>query len=146
MTVEAKKIRVACDRYSVGEDLRLSIDLFRSHFAPDAQRIECRRDAAGRQQAVVGDHGRDWIPIHLGPGHVMCLEMIGMQLDQTRKQEVAADVLGVVRRAAFADLDDAPVHGCDPSGLDHAVREDHASISQEQIVSHLHPQAAAVKR
>jgi hypothetical protein len=52
----------------------------------------------------------------------------------------------VGRCAAFADLDDEPVHGCDPSGLDHAVREDHASIGQEQIVSHLHPQAAAEKR
>jgi hypothetical protein len=62
------------------------------------------------------------------------------------KQEVAAEILGVGRCAAFADLDDEPVHGCDPSGLDHAVREDHASIGQEQIASHLHPQAAAEKR
>src|SRR5262245_64475334 len=77
----------------------------------------------------------------------MCLEMIGVQLDQARKQEVAGEVLGMARRAPFADLDDDTVRGRDPSSLDHSLPEDHASISEEQIaVRHGYPQAAAVKR
>src|SRR5262249_44476604 len=77
----------------------------------------------------------------------MCLEMIGVQLDPARKQEVAGEVLGMARPRAFADLDDDPVRGRDPSGLDHALRKDHASIGDEQTaVRHGYPQAAAVKR
>src|SRR5262249_46348608 len=76
-----------------------------------------------------------------------CLEMIGVQLDQARKQEVAGEVLGMARRAAFADLDDDTVRGRDPSGLNHALRKDQASIGDEQTaVRHGYPQAAAVKR
>jgi len=36
----------------------------------------------------------------------MRLEMIGMQLDQTRQQQVAGEIFGMIRGAAFADLDD----------------------------------------
>src|SRR5262249_47889908 len=73
--------------------------------------------------------------------------MIGMELDQAGKQEVAGEILRAVRGAAFADLDDDAVRGRDPPGLDHAVGKDHASIGQEQIaVRHGHPHAAAVKR
>jgi len=130
--LEAKKLRVARGRYGIGEDLRLPVDVFHRLLAPNAQRIEHGRDAAGRELAVVGDHGRDRIPVHLGPRHVMRLEMVGMKLDQARKQEVAGEVLGMVRGAAFADLDDDAVNGRDPSGLDHMVRKDDASIGQEQ--------------
>src|SRR5262245_65507455 len=77
----------------------------------------------------------------------MCPEMIGVQFDQARKQEVAGEVLGMVRRAVFRELDDDTVRGRDPSGLDHASRKDHASIGDEQTaVRHGYPQAAAVKR
>src|SRR5262249_38524226 len=73
--------------------------------------------------------------------------MIGVQFDQARKQEVAGEVLGMARRAPFADLDDDTVRPGAPPGLDHALRKDHASIGQEQTgVRHGYPQAAAVKR
>src|SRR5262249_61980227 len=87
------------------------------------------------------------ITVHLGPRPVVFFEMIGMQLDQAWKQEVAGEVLGMVRRTAFADRDDDAVRGRDPSGVDHALRKDHASIGYEQTaVRHGYPQAAAVKR
>jgi hypothetical protein len=40
-----------------------------------------------------------------------------MQLDQTRKQQVAGEIFGMIRGTAFADFDDGAVHGRDPPGL-----------------------------
>src|SRR5262249_43518011 len=73
--------------------------------------------------------------------------MIGVQFDQARKQEVAGEVLGMARRAPFADLDDEAVRDRDPSGLDPALRRAQASMGAEQPAVRLgYPQAAAVKR
>ena len=73
--------------------------------------------------------------MHLGPRHVVRLEMIGVQLDQARQQKIAGQILALIlalpRRTPLADLDDEPVHDSDPAALDHAIGENDTGIRQD---------------
>src|SRR5216684_2935151 len=91
-------------RDRVGEQRRLAADLVGAFLAPDAQRIQHRRDAADGELAVIGHHRRYRVPMHLGTRHVVRFDMVGVKLDQARDDEIAGHVLGARRRQAAAEL------------------------------------------
>ena len=74
--VDAKKLGVARGCNRLGQDLRFAVDFLGALFTPHAQRIEHGGDAAGRELAVIGHDRRDRVPVHLGPRHIVCLEVI----------------------------------------------------------------------
>ena len=56
------------------------------------ERIEDGGDAGARELGIVGHGGRDGIPLHAGARRVVPLEIVGVQLDQTRDQQIALEV------------------------------------------------------
>ena len=82
----------------LGEQRRFAAHVLGAFLAPDAQRIEHRGDAAGRELRVVGHHRRHRVPVHLRPRHVMRFDVVGVELDEAGNDEVAPDVLGARRR------------------------------------------------
>ena len=91
--LDPEQVARARGRNGIGKDLRFAVDVACALFAPDPQRIEHGGDAAGGELAVVGDDSGHRVPVHLGPRHVVRLEMIGVQLDQARKQQIAGQIL-----------------------------------------------------
>ncbi len=78
----------------------------------------------------------------------MGLEMIGVELDQARHDQVAAGVLGTCWRPALADLGDAAVRKRQPALLDHPVGQHDPCIGDHDILRGVHfhvLQAAAAK-
>ena len=63
----------------------------------------------------------------------MRLEMIGVQFDQTRQQQIAAEILTALRRRALPDFGDHPAGHGEPAALDHAVGEHDLGIGQDEV-------------
>lgn len=61
----------------------------------DAQRIEHGGDAGTRDLGVVGLHGGNRAPAHLGTRRIVGFQVVGMQLDQARQQEVAFAIVPI---------------------------------------------------
>ena len=75
-----------------------------------AHGVEHRRDARGRHLRVVGEQGRHGRPAHAGARLQVLLEVVGVQLDQSRDQVVAVPVLRAGRGAAARlQIDDHPI-------------------------------------
>jgi hypothetical protein len=135
--LDAQQLRVARGGNGVGENPGLAVDVLGALLPPHPQRIEHSGDAGGRELAVVGHHRGDRVPVHLRPRHVVRLEMIGVQLDEAGQQQVARQILDVIkvaarRLAAFADRDDAAVRHRDGAARDHLVGEDDAGVREEK--------------
>ena len=74
-----------------------------------AQAVENRRDAGAGDLRVIAVHGRDRIPPHAGARGIMRLQMIGVQLHETRNQDVVAERQAGSVESAFLDADDHAV-------------------------------------
>ena len=57
--------------------------------------------------------------------------MVGVQLDQTGHDQVAAGVLAACRRASLAELGDAAVSESDPAALDHAIGQHDPGVTED---------------
>ena len=76
----------------------------------DAQRVEHRGDADARQFRVMGHDGRGVRPAHARAGLDVAFQVVGVQFDHPRRDEVAAAVDRAGRcRAAFVQIGDQPV-------------------------------------
>ena len=100
-----------------------------------AQGIEHRGDAGGHDLRIVGHHRRHGRPAHLRPGLQMPLQVIGMQLDQPGREQVAAEVDPPLGGAAAADLDDALAGNGDPT-VDHRIGQHHPGILDDNALPH----------
>ena len=146
--IGAQEIGLTRGRNRGGEDAGAAVDIFRAVLAPDTKQIQHGCDAAGGELAVTGHHGGGCVPKYFWPRHVMRLEMIGVQLDQARQDQVATGVVATGRRLAFAEFGDATIGEGDPALFDHAVGENEASVAQNGFRRRSHfslPQAAAAK-
>ncbi len=63
----------------------------------------------------------------------MRFEMIGVQFDKTRQQEIAAKILATFRRPTLADLTDDAAGDGKPAALDHAVGEHDLRVCQNEV-------------
>jgi len=79
---------------------------------PHPQGVEDGGDAGGGHFGVVGQHGGLRREVHLGPGHQVALEVVGVHLHQARQQQVAFAVEspGHGRRARIHGGDAALAH------------------------------------
>ena len=111
------------------------LDVLGAFLAPDAQRIEHRGDAAGRELRIVGHHRRHRVPVHLRPRHVVRFEVVGVKLDQAGNDEVARNIFGARRRWAAAEVGDHAVLRDDEAGLDHRVGEHQACIGKAKAAA-----------
>ena len=76
----------------------------------------------------------------------MGFDVVGVQFDEARDDEVAAHVLGPDPRRAAAEINNCAVLGDEPAGLDHLVGEHQTGIGEGEggglIAIHVHAAAA----
>ena len=102
--IRPQHVGVARRRDGVGEQRRLAADFVGAFLAPDAQRIQNRRDAADGELAVIRNHRRYRVPMHLGTRHVVRFDVIGVKLDKAGDDEVACHVLGIAPAAGRGQI------------------------------------------
>ncbi len=104
----------------------------------DAERIEDGGDAGGGDLRVVGHDGGEAVPADVVARREVAFEVIGVQLDQTRNERVAAHVDARLGRVALAYLGDHAVGNGDPAVADRAVGEDHDGIGKHEAFGIVH--------
>src|SRR6185437_9644357 len=60
-------------------------------------------------------------------------EMVGVQFDQARHDEIATCVVAPVGRVALPDFGDAAIGKGDPATLDHAIRKHQARVTDDGV-------------
>jgi hypothetical protein len=61
-------------------------------------------------------------------------QMVGVQLDQARHDQVAAGILAARRRVALTESSDAAVGDSDPAALDHTIGEHDAGVTENRFL------------
>jgi len=102
-------------------------------FAPDANRIEHGRNPAGRDLGIIGNDGGEWIPAHFRSGHIMGFQVVGVQFDEARQQQIAAEIPSPLRRRAATDLGNAAAADGHPATVDHLVGENDHRIGNYEL-------------
>jgi len=98
----------------------------------EAEGVVDRGDPGGGDLAVVVDHRRDRVPVDLRPRLVVVFDVVAVQVDQARHQEVAVQVQRAGRRRrGVVDPRDSAVRNRQGPGRDTVV-QDQAGIAEDQ--------------
>ena len=130
----AQVTRCAGGGERAGERDQILADLGRVGVGADAERIEDRGDAGRGNLRVIGHHRAERVPADMRPRREMAFEMIGMQLDHAGDHGIPGHVVAVLRRRAFAEIDDQPLIDREPAMLDHPVGQDQPRIRQDEAI------------
>ena len=100
------------------------------------QGVEHGGDPRRRDLRIVRQHRRQRRPGHARPGREVALQIVGVQIDQTRKKPVASDIDRAGRTASgFPDVGDfAAAHA--QRAVDRIVGQDDPRVGQDLFVRH----------
>src|SRR5262245_14593948 len=108
----------------------LAAHALEAHVA-QAERIVDGRDAGGCDLRIVSEERRQVGPTHFGPRHQMALEVVRVQLDESRHEVVALEVLANASVTLVEPDDPSVAHRRD--AVDYFVGKHDARVSEDRF-------------